>query len=282
MPARTGPPNGSDRQVRAMRRLNPSLEFVRDVLAANSIEEVWQLHTAKMTEYGFDRMIYVNSRFCTGENYGDLADALVLTNYNKDLVNLMFQDAQSLNALINIRAARNIGACSWQWTEDERAAGRMPAKAIEVLDLYREYGIGAGYTISFAQVSELSKSAIGLSACMGFSQPAVDAMWADQGAEIELLNNVVDQKLQSLPYEGRHKPLTDRQREVLRWVAQGKTLQDIAVILGRNQATVEKHLRLARQNLNVETTAQAVLKVAIQNQFFVVKPPPADGQILFS
>ncbi|MFO7771946.1 MAG: LuxR family transcriptional regulator, partial [Roseovarius gahaiensis] len=34
--------------------------------------------------------------------------------------------------------------------------------------------------------------------------------------------------------------------------------------------TVEKHLRLARQALGVETTAQAVLKAALQNQMFVV------------
>ena len=36
-----------------------------------------------------------------------------------------------------------------------------------------------------------------------------------------------------------------------------------------NQATVEKHLRLARENLNADTTAQAVLKASVQNQFFI-------------
>lgn len=261
--------------------MTPPLEFLRAVLAATSIEEVWQLQVSRMAEYGFDRMIYVSSRFCTSVDYGDLSDALVLTNYDKDLVDLLFRDEQSLHALIGIWAAENTGTCSWQWTEDERAAGRMDEKAIEVLDLYRKWEISAGYTISFAQISDRSKSAVGLSAQRGMTQAAVDALWTDQGDEIELLNIAVDQKLQSLPYEGRHKPLTDRQREVLNWVAQGKTMQDIAVIIGRNQATVEKHLRLARENLNVETTAQAILKVAIQNQFFVVKAPPASGQIRF-
>lgn len=264
-----------------MKALDPSPEFVRDVVSATSIEEVWQLHTAKMTEYGFDRMIYVSSRFCSGVNFGDLSDALILSNYEKELIDRMFTDAHSLNVLIELWAARNIGACSWQWTEDERAAGRMPQKAIEVLDMYREYGIGSGYTISFAQITERRKSAIGLSACRGFSQSAVDAMWADQGDEIELMNNVVDQKLQSLPYEGRHRPLTKRQREVLRWIADGKSVRDIAAILELNPATVEKHLRLARENLDVETTAQAVTKVAIQNQFYVLDAPPAAGQIRF-
>ena len=55
------------------------------------------------------------------------------------------------------------------------------------------------------------------------------------------------------------------------WVGDGKTTQDIALLMGLTPATVEKHLRLARDNLNVETTAQAVLKAALQNQMFVIE-----------
>jgi len=36
-------------------------------------------------------------------------------------------------------------------------------------------------------------------------------------------------------------------------------------------ATVEKHLRLAREALDVETTAQAVLKAAFYNKMFVLE-----------
>jgi LuxR family transcriptional regulator len=35
-----------------------------------------------------------------------------------------------------------------------------------------------------------------------------------------------------------------------------------------SKATVEKHLRLAREVMGVETTAQAVLRMAYQNQIF--------------
>lgn len=47
-------------------------------------------------------------------------------------------------------------------------------------------------------------------------------------------------------------------------------MQDIALLLGLTPATAEKHLRLARAALNVETTAQAVLKAAFQNQIFIL------------
>jgi LuxR family transcriptional regulator len=40
--------------------------------------------------------------------------------------------------------------------------------------------------------------------------------------------------------------------------------------MGLTPTTVEKHLRLARDVLEVDTTAQAVLKAAYQNQIFVL------------
>jgi DNA-binding CsgD family transcriptional regulator len=41
--------------------------------------------------------------------------------------------------------------------------------------------------------------------------------------------------------------------------------------MGLTPATVEKHLRLARASLSVETSAQAVLKAALQNQMYVLE-----------
>ncbi|HBQ37029.1 MAG TPA: LuxR family transcriptional regulator, partial [Rhodobacteraceae bacterium] len=46
---------------------------------------------------------------------------------------------------------------------------------------------------------------------------------------------------------------------------------DIATIMDLTSATVEKHLRLAREALDVETTAQAVLKASYQSQIFILK-----------
>jgi len=127
----------------------------------------------------------------------------------------------------------------------------------------------AGYTISFSSISARTKGAIALTARKGLSQADVDRIWAEHGREIVLINNVSYLKLMTLPYS-HARPLTKRQREVLEWVGDGKTTQDIAQIMGLTAATVEKHLRLARDNLDVDTTAQAVLKAAFFNQMFVI------------
>lgn len=54
--------------------------------------------------------------------------------------------------------------------------------------------------------------------------------------------------------------LTPREREVLRWVAAGKTDRDIAVLLGISVRTVQKHLERCYAALGVETRTAAVMR----------------------
>jgi DNA-binding CsgD family transcriptional regulator len=55
--------------------------------------------------------------------------------------------------------------------------------------------------------------------------------------------------------------LTPREREVLDWVAAGKTNRDIATILGASPRTVEKHLERIYEKLGVETRTAAAMRV---------------------
>jgi DNA-binding CsgD family transcriptional regulator len=54
--------------------------------------------------------------------------------------------------------------------------------------------------------------------------------------------------------------LTPREREVLSWVAAGKTDRDIASILGMSPRTVHKHLQHVYEKLGVETRTAAVMR----------------------
>jgi DNA-binding CsgD family transcriptional regulator len=60
--------------------------------------------------------------------------------------------------------------------------------------------------------------------------------------------------------EAAQVPLTPREREVLDWVAAGKTNRDIAAILGASPRTVEKHLERIYEKLGVETRTAAVMR----------------------
>jgi DNA-binding CsgD family transcriptional regulator len=55
-----------------------------------------------------------------------------------------------------------------------------------------------------------------------------------------------------------HPLLAAREREVLQWMAAGKSRQDLGDILGISARTVAVHLRSAREKLGVLTMVQAV------------------------
>jgi DNA-binding CsgD family transcriptional regulator len=52
--------------------------------------------------------------------------------------------------------------------------------------------------------------------------------------------------------------LTQRETEVLTWVAEGKSNTDVGVILGIRSVTVKKHLEHIFQKMGVETRTAAV------------------------
>jgi DNA-binding CsgD family transcriptional regulator len=56
----------------------------------------------------------------------------------------------------------------------------------------------------------------------------------------------------------RFPTLSTREKEILQWIAAGKSQQDVADILSISQRTVEVHLRSGREKLYALTTPQAV------------------------
>jgi DNA-binding CsgD family transcriptional regulator len=54
--------------------------------------------------------------------------------------------------------------------------------------------------------------------------------------------------------------LTPREREVLEWLAAGKTNREIATIVGASPRTVEKHLERVYEKLGVETRTAAAMR----------------------
>ncbi len=245
-----------------------SLEhYLIEMTRSTRLEDVWDMHKARMAEYGFDRLLYATTSFRTDHSAGDVRDALILTNHTSEFTSGYLDGGLFRNAPMVRWAMKNVGTRSFAQIRQDAEAGRLTQDEMIVVDFNRRHGVIAGYGISFPRTSARTGHGIGLSST-GMTQDEVDALWEDRGAEIEMLNNVAHLTILSLPYGMHGRSLTERQLEVLELVADGKTVQDVAVIMGRNPATVEKHLRLAREALDAENTAQAILKASVQNQFF--------------
>lgn len=246
------------------------VDHLNAITNAPSVEVLWALHSERMASFGFDRIIYGFTRYRSGGSLGDPQDWVLLTNHGDSYMEEFIGKGHLNNAPMIHWALENTGACSWNWMKEP---GNLTEAEQTVVAFNKAQNVTAGYTISFLSVSERSKGATALTAKVGLSQDEVEAIWAKHGDEITVMNNVMHLKIQTLPYSQR--TMTKRQREVLQWVGDGKTTQDIAILLELTPATIEKHLRLARESLDVETTAQAVLKAAFYNQMFVIESEAA-------
>lgn len=245
--------------------------YLAAVTEADTVEKLWSLHVEKMAKYGFDRLIYGFTRFRSEKSLGDTQDMVILTNHRLDYVERFVDEGLYFHAPMVRWALENDGACSWRWMQDQLSQGTLSETERRIVEYNHSMGIISGYSISFRSVSPRAKGAIALTARADMSQDEVDEVWKEHGQDLMVMNNVAHLKIISLPNSTARRPLTARQKEVLEWVGDGKTTQDIAQIMGLTSATVEKHLSLARQALDTDTTAQAVVKATFQNQIFVIQ-----------
>jgi LuxR family transcriptional regulator len=237
--------------------------------SSRTVEELWAFHVEDMAQYGFDRILYGLTTAIDQPAFGELDDILVLSNHEPSYLQPYLERRMYVTAPMVRWARHNSGSCSWGWIGENR--GTFSNRELDIISFNLKHKVTAGYSISFPMVGAGKKAAIGMAARAGMSQSDVDAIWAEKGREIEVKNTVFNLKLITLPLNLRANKLSDRQREVLEWVGNGHTLQEIADGLALKVTTIEKHLRLARDSLGVDSTAQAVLKAALHNQIYVVR-----------
>jgi LuxR family quorum sensing-dependent transcriptional regulator len=100
----------------------------------------------------------------------------------------------------------------------------------------------------------------GLIGAMSFGGPAIDST-VDTRSALTLVAIAAFYAAQRLAGPNAPTPiphLSDRELEVMRWVASGRRQVDIALMLGLSERTIENHLRRIRKRLGATSTAQAM------------------------
>ena len=252
------------------------LELLGHIAQANSIDQAWAPAAGHFAGLGFRRLNYGLTRFRTERSIGDPDDALYLSTAEPEYSRLYFRGGFFARSPIYRWALRTTGMTTWRWVQEDYAAGRLAPAEVDAVRLNARFGIVAGICISFPEFAGRTKGALGLTADIGLSHDDVDAIWELHGSGITAVANMMHLRIANLPASYARRGLTERQRQALEWVADGKTTADVAILMQISTAMVEKHLRLAREALNVETTAQAVAKGTIMNLIFV-RPAPTSG-----
>lgn len=235
------------------------------MILAQSTEEVWTVYADAVTALGFDKLLYGGTRMPTETRHiGDLRDALILQRGPQAYADVYLGEELFLHSPTYAWAAENTGFASW--AEAARSfRGEPRPEQMRILQLNAKHGIKGGYVGSLNDTVRGMHGVIGVSPVEPLDQDATDLLWAEVGKDVEMLSNLLQLRIATLPMSGTRRPLTSRQREALHWFAHGKTMQDIADIMDLSAATVEKHLRMARESLDATTTAHAVQKATTLN-----------------
>lgn len=140
------------------------------------------------------------------------------------------------------------------WTKTVRETG----------ELYRIVRTPRGPGIHGLQVPVFGPG--GLEGAMSLGGRKIDASSATRIGLTFLAQGVFQaaRRLMEPPTEEEAGTLSDREREVLSWIAAGRRQFEIAATLGLSERTIENHLRRIRKRLGVSTTAQAI-RIAIRN-----------------
>ena len=237
------------------------------IMNAKTLNSAWDKLCDAMASYGFTRLMYGCSHFTTGRNLGDEADYMVLSNHDSDYFDFFIRTGVFKRSPFFIWSFYNTGFVSWSTLME--LSQDILSKSSGILEDNARFGVTAGYTASFPNALPGQKSIASICARPNMTQHEVDFIWNSHRQDIEAIWTTFDLKARSLPFPSNEGRLTKKQREILGWVANGKTGPEIALILGVTLSTVEKHLKAARDALGVLTTAQAVAKLSYLNQLHV-------------
>lgn len=239
--------------------------FIERLLDARKISEIREIFLAAVNSFGFDHATYVAFFMLTVPRALVRERPVILTN----LPGVLLDQAQQLGPLEQD---------SWvQWVLDND--GDISAHDLQQhekspsLLLAARYGLGAAQIVSLRHKVLHSAGGVILMPGKGADDQTVTDLWERSGRDLRVLCWVMHMRVATMHRKAPTATLTPRQREVLGWRSAGKTVGEIATILGITSATVEKHMRLAREALGVETTPQAVLKAHVTNQLFQAGSP---------
>ncbi|MCB1397212.1 MAG: autoinducer binding domain-containing protein [Rhodobacter sp.] len=239
------------------------------VLTAANQETVWSLTTRFLRDLGFAHAFYGYSPDSRGARLGSPDEYQILSTLAPEVMTEMVECGHYRQSTTFHWALHNAGLALWSMTAEECGVGPEFVVDPTSQEFFLRNHLLTGCTIGFPNERTRGNAVMALVGPPGSSQDSIDQLVHALHDVIFVVGTVAHRTLMTLPFNAPRGRLTQRQREVLEWVAEGKTSADIATIMGISPPTVEKHLRLARETLGVDTTAHALIKAAFLNQVFV-------------
>jgi LuxR family transcriptional regulator len=257
-------------------------DYLEQLLSCRSLTEIWKMYLEILAVFDFNHIIYATTNLGKSGLSESLKDGLVLSNHHPTLIKEMV-DNKCFDNDTRWYSKNKINVMPWEEDLGPNEIDyskylffptiKKPMSMCErnAIKNYQKFNLNAGYTIFFKHSSGTGSS--GFSLCSKLSQSETNRQWKKNEKTIMTLSKLFDLHLRQLPYVHFsllpiRRKLTKRQREALHWISNGKSIVETSIIMNLSVPTIDKHLRLARENLDAKTTIEAVVKAQTNAQLY--------------
>jgi LuxR family quorum-sensing system transcriptional regulator CciR len=222
-------------------------ELAHQITGAEKEEQLYAALSHAAGRMGFDLFALAFDR----RGAGDAASMLV-HNYPDAWANVYV--GFDLSGTDPIRRASERSLTGFQWRDVDRYIPLSRGDR-QLLKVARESGIGDGYTVP----RHLPGEATGTCSFAVSPKASIPAEMLHVAEIVGAVALAAARQLVGTAVYKRRAVLSERQRECVLWSARGKTAGETASILGITEATVVRHLKIARERYSVHCRQMLIL-----------------------
>lgn len=238
-----------------MKHSDIAFDFIERARSHTSVEVLLDYLRQQIAHFGMEHVMMA----VLPTNEPNVRDLVLLNGWPPEWYERFVAKKYYLHDAVTRFAARTTEPFLWSRVPQPFTEQRM---AQTIAGEATEFGMRNGFLIPFP-------TSRGWQSCVSFGASELDTISEPDEAALVLLGYVANKTLKSLLGEpDAVGKLSEREREVVKWVAAGKTAWEISEILSVSENTIEKHLRQARNKLDVVNSAQLVAEAIRRHEVY--------------
>lgn len=238
-----------------MKHAELAFEFIENVKNHKTVDDLLGDLRSRIGFFGMNHVMM--AVLPTSEP--DVRDLVMLNGWPPEWYERFVRERYYLRDAVTRYAARTTRP--FMWNDVPKPFAELP-QARKIAGEAAEFGMRNGFLIPFP-------TSRGWQSCVSFGATHVDNVSDTDEAALALLAYVANKTAKSMLGEpedaGR---LSEREREIVRWIAAGKTNWEISEILSVSESTIEKLLRHARDKLDVVNSTQLIAEAIRRHEIY--------------
>lgn len=226
-----------------------TFDFVERVKNCADVSEIASALSSEMSDLGFEYM----TCFTMPAPGQSLLDGLIFNSRPQEFVRRYIEENTLLRDPVIKHLRKEAGAFSWTDVKERNA---LTKPEVRVFDEASDFHMKDGLIVPFITPS----GTVALfSPCGEKPDLSPEARTAVEMMGVMALQAFRRAIQAGMKEEGPYKPLTPREREILQWVASGKSDDEISQILSISVTTVVKHVENAKRKLDSYKRTAAII-----------------------